>query len=54
MTRAERFERDLPDLLADLVSPAPPEDLADALSAMASVRQRPAWTFPWRWLPGRL
>ena len=54
MTRAERFERDLPDLLADLVSPAPPEDLADALSAMASVRQRPAWTFPLRWLPGRL
>lgn len=51
MTLDPRLERTLPTVLADLGSGGQP-DYADALLARtARVRQRPAWTFPERWLP---
>ena len=50
MTPTDRLERELPDLLAGLVVPAPPADLAATLERISVVRQRPAWTLPERWL----
>jgi hypothetical protein len=51
MTAADRFEWGLPELLSDLVAPPAPEHLNDTLARTARLRQRPAWTFPERWLP---
>ena len=51
MTAADRFERDLPMDLENLAGPHTPEYLTDILSRTANTRQRPAWTFPERWLP---
>ena len=51
MTAEQRFERDLPDLLAELASGAAPDYRDDIVQRVAAVRQRPAWTFPERWLP---
>jgi dipeptidyl aminopeptidase/acylaminoacyl peptidase len=48
---ADRFELDLPDLLAELAPQARPDYRDDIVSQTAGVRQRPAWTFPERWLP---
>lgn len=48
---AERLERDLPGILADLGA-APAPDYADVLLARtARTRQRPGWVFLERWLP---
>jgi len=49
--RFERFERSVPSLLEELgMSPAP--DYRDSIVRQtAAMRQRPAWTFPERWLP---
>ncbi|MBA3777767.1 MAG: PD40 domain-containing protein [Chloroflexi bacterium] len=51
MTASERFEGQLPELLTELVVPRAPDYLDDILSRTTRTRQRPAWTFPERWLP---
>jgi hypothetical protein len=47
----DRFERDLPDLLTQLAPRAVPDYRDDIVRQTAHMRQRPAWTFPERWLP---
>jgi hypothetical protein len=47
----DRFERDLPDLLAQLAPRAVPDYRDDIVRQTAHIRQRPAWMFPERWLP---
>jgi dipeptidyl aminopeptidase/acylaminoacyl peptidase len=51
MTTPRRFEQDLPALLADLYLAGTPDYRDDIVRQTARVRQRPAWTFPERWLP---
>jgi Tol biopolymer transport system component len=51
MTSAPRFERDLPELLAELAAGAPPNYRDDIVQRVAVTPQRPAWTFPEGWLP---
>jgi hypothetical protein len=51
MTSDRRFERDLPDLLAQLAPRQVPDYRDDVVRQTARLRQRPAWTFPERWLP---
>ncbi len=51
MTRQQRLERDLPHILADLAAGPYPDYIDDVLASTAQRRQRPAWTFPERWLP---
>lgn len=51
MTSQRRFEQDLPALLADLYQAGIPDYRDDLVQQVARVRQRPAWTFPERWLP---
>jgi Tol biopolymer transport system component len=51
MTTDQRFERDLPDLLADLYLGSTPDYRDDVLARTSRMRQRPTWTFPERWLP---
>jgi len=51
MTSDRRFDQDLPDLLAQIAQ-APAPDYRDLIvQRTAPIRQRPAWTFPERWLP---
>jgi dipeptidyl aminopeptidase/acylaminoacyl peptidase len=54
MTSPRRFEGDLPALLADLYLVGTPDYRDDLVRQTARVRQRPAWTFPERWLPVEL
>ena len=51
MTSPRRFEQDLPALLADLYLAGTPDYRDDLVQQIAPRRQRPAWTFPERWLP---
>jgi WD40-like Beta Propeller Repeat len=51
MTTPDRFERDLPRLLTELVEPPMGDELNAILTLTASVRQRPAWAIPERWNP---
>jgi hypothetical protein len=51
MTTTPRFERDLPMLLEDLYVAGTPDYRDDLVQRIAGTRQRPAWTFPERWLP---
>jgi Tol biopolymer transport system component len=51
MTTAQRFEHQLPGLLADLYVGGMPDYRDDLLRRTAATRQRPAWSFPLRWLP---
>ena len=51
MTTARRFEHELPELLADLYVGGMPDYRDDLLRRTAATRQRPAWSFPTRWLP---
>ena len=51
MTSPRRFEQDLPALLADMYVAGTPDYRDDLVQQIARVRQRPAWTFPERWLP---
>jgi Tol biopolymer transport system component len=51
MTADRRFERDLPDLLAQLGHGPAPDYRDDIVQRTAAMRQRSAWTFPERWLP---
>jgi Tol biopolymer transport system component len=48
---AQRLERDLPAILDDLGRSTYPDYIDDVLATTAQRRQRPAWTFPERWLP---
>jgi len=51
MTSERRFEQDLPALLAEVGVGPRPDYRDDIVRRTASVRQRPAWTLPERWLP---
>src|SRR5258707_208915 len=51
MTTDRRLRRDLPEILADLAIGPYPDYIDDVLATSARIRQRPAWTFPERWLP---
>jgi Tol biopolymer transport system component len=51
MTSPRRFEGDLPALLAGLYVAGTPTYRDDLVQQIARSRQRPAWTFPGRWLP---
>lgn len=51
MTTERRLERDLPRILGDLATGPYPDYIVDVLATTAQRRQRPAWTFPERWLP---
>ncbi len=51
MTSEQRFERDLPGLLAQLAPMATPDYRDDVVGQTARMRQRPVWRFPERWLP---
>lgn len=51
MTSEYRLERDLPGILGDLATGPYPDYIDDVLVTTAQRRQRPAWTFPERWLP---
>ena len=50
MTSERRFETDLPELLGQLAMGPTPEYRNDIVRATARMRQRPAWTFPGRWI----
>ena len=51
MTSERRFDQDLPDLLAQVAQAPAPEYRDLIVQRTARTRQRPAWTFPERWLP---
>jgi Tol biopolymer transport system component len=51
MTTPTRLERNLPGILGDLSAAPTPEYLDDVFMRTGRMRQRPAWTFPGRWLP---
>jgi Tol biopolymer transport system component len=51
MTTERHLERDLPEVLGDLAMGPYPDYIDDVLATTAHRRQRPAWTFPERWLP---
>lgn len=51
MTTPQRLERDLPAVLAELYVTGTPDYRDDLVRQIAATRQRPAWTFPERWLP---
>ena len=53
MTAADRFDRHFADMLADVAQPAYPDYIDDVLERATRGSQRPAWTFPERWLPMR-
>ena len=54
MTSPRRFEQDLPALLGDLYLAGTPVYRDDLVRQVARTPQRPAWTFPGRWLPMEL
>jgi WD40 repeat protein len=47
----DRIERELTTWFADTAAPRVPDYTADILGATATIRQRPRWSFPARWLP---
>jgi hypothetical protein len=47
----DRSDRDLPARLVDLGGSNAPDYVDDILARTARTRQRPAWTFPERWIP---
>jgi hypothetical protein len=47
----ERLQRQLPEILDELALPAVPDYIDDILGQTATLRQRPGWTYPERWLP---
>ena len=52
MTRIDpRFDRVLPGLFDELADARTPDYLEAAIERASSRPQRPAWTFPGRWLP---
>jgi TolB protein len=51
MTFQPRFERDVPVLLEELYLAGTPDYRDDLLLRIVRTRQRPAWSFPTRWIP---
>jgi len=51
MTTESRFDRQLPAILEDLYLGPSPGYRDEVLATATRSRQRPAWTFPGRWLP---
>ena len=51
MMPIDRFQDDLAATLIDIATERMPDYVDDLLGRTAAVRQRPAWTFPGRWLP---
>ena len=51
MTAPERFEQDLPRLLVQLAPGTRPDYRDSIVETVERTPQRPAWTFPGRWLP---
>ncbi|MFL5684875.1 MAG: TolB family protein [Chloroflexota bacterium] len=51
MTTFERFERSIPELMTELAPARVPDYFDDMLQQTASHGQRPAWSYPERWLP---
>jgi len=51
MTAPTRLERNLTGILDDLSAGPTPDYLDDLFVRTGRMRQRPAWTFPERWLP---
>ena len=51
MTAESRFDRQLPGILEDLYVGPSPDYRDEVLATATAKRQRPAWTFPGRWLP---
>ena len=51
MIPTRRFDQELPELLLEASTAPYPEYIDDVLGRTGSLRQRPAWTFPGRWLP---
>ena len=51
MSALDRFDRDFAESLADLAEPRTPDYIDDVIQRAVSRRQRPAWTFPQKWLP---
>jgi hypothetical protein len=51
MTSPDRFEQQLPELMAELAPARVPDYFDDLLRATARTRQRPAWSSLERWLP---
>ena len=51
MTTERRIGSDLPRILGDIAAGPYPDYIDDVLTTTAQRRQRPAWTFPERWLP---
>jgi Tol biopolymer transport system component len=51
MTTDRRLTSQLPQVLEDLATGPYPDYIDDVLTRTARGRQRPAWTFPERWLP---
>jgi dipeptidyl aminopeptidase/acylaminoacyl peptidase len=51
MTTFDRFEREIPELMAELAPPRVPDYFDDMLQQAARTRQRPAWSAPERWIP---
>ena len=47
----DRFGARLHDAIEDLASPQYPDYIDDVLAKAVAQRQRPAWTFPERWIP---
>lgn len=54
MNGTDRLERELTAWFADTAAPHVPDFTADILGATATMRQRPRWSFPTRWLPAAL
>ena len=51
MTAFDRVEPRIPELMNELAPATVPDYVDDLLRQTARTRQRPAWTFPERWLP---
>ena len=51
MNGTDRLERELTTWFAETATPQTPDWTADILSATGTMRQRPRWSFPARWLP---
>ena len=50
MTTDRNLQRDLPQILDELVTSPFPDYIDNVLTSTAHTRQRPAWTFPERWI----
>jgi dipeptidyl aminopeptidase/acylaminoacyl peptidase len=51
MNGNDRLERELTTWFADTAAPQTPDWTAEVIAATATMRQRPRWSFPARWLP---